>query len=97
MSRIMKVLSAAEFNVLGKIASKTKMDCWFSIEQIGDVDLVYDLEGGSYLGLTEGISVLMEGLDCIDNCSSCALNWQEVDVVRKLCKKLNVEIPVLWR
>ena len=56
-------LSSEEYELLKKIASKSKMDCWFSIRQTkkGD-DYVYDLENRKRLSLRTGIRQLMEGI-----------------------------------
>ncbi len=57
-------LSADEYNLLKKIAEKSKMECWFLIKQTkkGE-DYVYDLEEGKRLSLRTGIRQLMEGID----------------------------------
>ena len=75
-------LTAAQYGVLNKIARRTKMDCWFLIKQDknGD-DYVYDLEEGASIELADGITGLMEGLDCSENIESCHLNW-----IEKICQ-----------
>ena len=57
-------LSSEEYDLLDKIARKSKMDCWFSIRQTkkGD-DYIYDLENGKRLSLATGIYQLMEGIE----------------------------------
>ena len=87
-------LTTAQYSVLNKIARRTKMDCWFLIKQGNDGnDYVYDLEEGTNIELADGISGLMEGLDCHENVESCDLNWIEKSVLCELCAILNVEIP----
>lgn len=88
-----KTLTAAQYGVLNKIAKRTKMDCWFCIQQdaLGQ-DYVYDLELNVALPLDEGIQGLMEGLDCLENIESCDLNWIEKTVLCDLCKMLNINI-----
>ena len=57
-------LNHDEYDLLTKIAEKSKMDCWFLIKQTkkGE-DYVYDLEEGKRLSLRIGIRQLMEGID----------------------------------
>ena len=57
-------LSSEEYDLLNKIARKSKMDCWFSIRQTkkGD-DYIYDLENGKRLSLATGIYQLMVGIE----------------------------------
>ena len=57
-------LNHDEYDLLTKIAEKSKMDCWFLIKQTkkGE-DYVYDLEEGKRLSLRTGIRQLMEGID----------------------------------
>lgn len=88
-----KTLTAAQYGVLNKIARRTKMDCWFCIQQDADgQDYVFDLELNTTLPLDEGIQGLMEGLDCPENIESCDLNWIEKTVLCDLCKMLDVSI-----
>ena len=57
-------LNHDEYELLTKIAEKSKMDCWFLIKQTkkGE-DYFYDLEEGKRLSLRTGIRQLMEGID----------------------------------
>ena len=56
-------LSSEEYDLLKKIASKSNMDCWFSIRQTKKgADYVYDLENRKRLSLRTGIQQLMEGI-----------------------------------
>lgn len=89
-----KTLNAMQYAVLNKIARRTKMDCWFLIIQDRNgKDYVYDVEEGATLSLTDGITGLMEGLDCSENINSCDLNLVEKTVLCELCKELNIDIP----
>ena len=66
MPRI-KTLSEEQYEVLYKIARKSKMDCWFLIKQhirgkhAGE-DYVYDLENGKQMSLRAGVNELAEGV-----------------------------------
>lgn len=61
-------LSNEEFNVLNKIATKSKMDCWFYLKQDSDGnDYVYDLEESKKLSLSDGILMLDEGITSLDD------------------------------
>lgn len=57
-------LTNDEYELLTKIASKSKMDCWFLIKQTkkGD-DYIFDLENSKRISLRTGISQLMEGIE----------------------------------
>lgn len=57
-------LSNDEYELLTKIARKSKMDCWFLIKQTkkGE-DYVFNLEEGKRLSIRTGIRQLMEGID----------------------------------
>lgn len=57
-------LNSEEYDLLTKIAEKSKMDCWFLIKQTkkGE-DYVYDLENSKKISLRTGIRQLMEGID----------------------------------
>ena len=57
-------LSSDEYNLLTKIAEKSKMDCWFLIKQTAKgEDYVYDIENRKRISLRTGIRQLMEGID----------------------------------
>jgi hypothetical protein len=91
-----KLLSDEEYNVLNKVARKTKMDCWFSIKQIDGQDYIDDLEAGVCLDLKEGIGDLVDGLDYYETFQWCNLSQTEVFTLKELCRKLDIEIPVCW-
>lgn len=91
---MIKTLSAAQYAVLNKISRRTKMDCWFLIRQdASGRDYIYDLENKVNLTLNEGVSLLMEGLDCRENVDVCGLNWIEKTVLCSLCSELNILVP----
>jgi hypothetical protein len=56
-------LSTDEYNVLNRIASQTKMDCWFylAVDNNGG-DCVHDLEEGRLISLRQGIEGLNDGI-----------------------------------
>lgn len=56
------LLSPDEYNGLNKIASATKMDCWFHIDTIDGSDVVADLEEGVSYDIAQGVVQLMEGM-----------------------------------
>ena len=56
------VLTANEYNALNKIASATKMDCWFCLANDADGDYVYDLETGQRLEMRDGFAQLEDGM-----------------------------------
>lgn len=72
-------LTDKEISVLNKIASKSKMDCWFSISEDGcSID---DLEENKKLSLNEGIELLYEGMTGI---SDYELSDDEIIIFVKL-------------
>ena len=84
-------LSNDEYNVLNKIACKTKMDCWFYIEQDkSGVDYVRDLEEEQRLSLKDGITQLVEGIGCKENFENCDLSAFEAFVFRNLLEELDI-------
>jgi hypothetical protein len=87
-----KTLTDAEYNVLNKIATRTKSDCWFWLKQDNHgVDYVHDLEEGKRMCLKIGVKLLYEGLDCQENYDNCLLTDEEDRTFRELLKKLNIE------
>lgn len=64
----MEKLLNEEYNVLNKIASKSKMDCWFSlgIDKNGN-DMVLDLEENKEMPLEIGIATLYDGMTSIND------------------------------
>lgn len=79
-------LSSEEYELLTKIAKKSKMDCWFLIKQTkkGE-DYVYDLEEGKRLSLRTGIRQLMEG---IENMYDMYFEDAEKDIMINLLSRL---------
>ena len=90
-----KTLTAKEFYVLCKIASKTKMDCWFCIKQDNNgTDYIYDLEESKRMCLRTGVSQLIEGLNCIENYNACDLTDDEDKAFKELLKKLKINFDI---
>ena len=86
-----KTLTNEEYNLLNKIATKTKTDCWFVLEQDEHgVDYVHDLEKNENLSLVDGVSMLMEAIDCEENFQSCNLSIEEENVLKVLLSKLGI-------
>lgn len=60
-------LGDQEYNVLNLLASKSGMDCWFSLRQINKTDTewedcIYDLESDYEISLVSGLAQFAEGL-----------------------------------
>ena len=92
MNTYYTALTGEEYNVLNKIASKTKMDCWFSIEQGDDgKDYVYDIENGCRVTLVTGVDQLLEGIDCVENYKHCNLTREEEYILDELLRKLGIK------
>lgn len=80
-------LSDDEFNGLNKIASSTKMDCWFYImEEVGR-DIIWDVENNKILSIEDGVSQLREGM--VDPITEYGLTEDEIKAVEELFNKIN--------
>ena len=87
-----KTLTNDEYNVLNKIARKTKMDCWFDIRQDAlGIDYIWDLEERKRTCLRTGVGMLVEGLDCQENYDNCWLTEDEDKAFKALLDKLEIE------
>lgn len=88
-------LTDEEYNLLNKIARKTKMDCWFAIDgdEYEGKEWIVDIEEEITYDLKEGIDYLMQGLDCIENFTACNLTSKEVLTLNDLLNKL--ELPTI--
>ena len=81
-------LSNEEFNVLEKIATKSKMDRWFQIARDDkNNDVVYDREEDSYLSLYNGIAQLDSGITNLDD---YGLTKDEQICYWRLVSRLNI-------
>lgn len=81
-------LSNDEYNVLNKIASQTKMDCWFYISVTPNGgDCIVDIENGTVLNMRHGISMLNEGIvpELLD-----LTDW-EIAIYVDLLRQLGIE------
>ena len=80
-------LTSDEFNGLNKIASSTKMDCWFYImEEVGR-DIIWDVKNNKILSIEDGVSRLIEGM--IDPITKYGLTENEIKAVEELFKQIN--------
>lgn len=85
--RIRIHLTNEEYDVLNKITSQTKTDCWFSLDVDEDgFDCVKDLERGYKITLRFAISILNDAI--IPNLLS--LTDKEIEVYTNLLKKLDI-------
>lgn len=59
-------LTSSEFNVINKIARKSKMDCWFCIKERKrnevEYNYVFDCENNKGMSLRQGIKQLIDGI-----------------------------------
>lgn len=82
----MKKLTNEEWNVLNKIATASKMDCWFYLKEKDQfTDIVYDCENNKELSLYEGISMLDSGITSLEDYN---LSQQEMKVYFSLVSRL---------
>ena len=85
----MKISNDA-FNGLNQIATATKMDCWFLLEEKDGEDIIVDLENDEELDFTDGLSQLSEGI--VDSLSSMGLSKEEIEAVRYLFEFYGIPI-----
>lgn len=86
-------LTKQEYDVLNKIATKSKMDCWFLIKESEDglTDYIMDLEENKEMSLTEGILTLHDGINYPGGYLDCELTDVEIDVLSSLLSKLELD------
>ena len=83
-------LSNEAYNALNTIAEKTKMDCWFWIEERENEDVIRDLENGECLTMEVGLSQFAEGIiDPLDHYGLCK---DEMKAVIELFDNFGIEI-----
>ena len=80
-------LTGDEFNGLNKIASSTKMDCWFYIMEEAGRDVIWDVENNKILSIEDGVSQLLEGM--VDPITEYGLNEDEIRAVEEIFKQIN--------
>lgn len=86
--------SSDEYNVLNKIATKTKADCWFWLDHDDNGnDIILDLEENKQLEIEEGVGYLLECASDEANYKYCDLTLQEKATFYSLIKKLNISMP----
>lgn len=88
-------LTVQEYNVLNKIATKSKMDCWFWLKQDKNGnDYVYDIEEGKRMSLKKGVWQLADGFffDYTEKERNTLLDLdeEEIQVFRELLVKLKI-------
>ena len=82
-------LTDNERSALDKIATATKMDCWFHLVEIDGIDYVEDLENGCKLmGVDEAFRDFADGI--VDPLTEYNLTAGEVEAIEKLLKDLEV-------
>lgn len=86
-------LSNEEYNVLNKIATESKMDCWFSItDEDCTSDSIYDLENDQFMSIKEGVDQLVEGMT---NYEDYSMTEDEIKTFEELLNKLGIKfIPL---
>lgn len=86
-SKEIKQLTNEEYNVLGLLSSRSKMDCWFDIITKKNKDYVHDLEYDTILSLKNGISIFNDGLTDLDDYK---LSKKEKNCYLNLIKRLGI-------
>lgn len=87
----MKHLTAEEYNLINKLTSQTKTDCWFCLATDADgSDCVKDLETGEILTLQNALSQLNEAIipELVN------ITDEEKLIYAKLIAKLNLTNPL---
>lgn len=93
MKKIRINLTINECVALNRIASRTKMDCWFSLSEDKEGHAcVYDLEKRRNITLRYGVKLLREGIDGFspDELIRLGICKLEQEIFEKLCEKLEV-------
>ena len=68
------------------------MDCWFRLEEAENgTDYVRDIEENRYMTLTEGVSLLVEG---IASYHLCELSDEEISILEMVLIKLRIDANV---
>ena len=80
-----------EYNVLNKIATESKMDCWFSIAEYEE-DCIHDLENDQFISIKEGVGQLVEGMT---NYEDYSMTEDEIKTFEELINKLGIEFTPL--
>lgn len=75
-------LTAAAYNGLNKIASRSGMDCWFSLTERAGNDVVYDIENKKIISLKEGLKDFKDGIT--EPYEFYGLNSEEASAVENL-------------
>lgn len=81
-------LTNEQFNLLERITSTTKTDCWFSIVTDNDGDQVYDLEHNEFMSWNVAISELMSA---IDNYEDCGISDEDARLMVSLIRSLKLD------
>lgn len=95
MKKIRINLTINECVALNRIASRTKMDCWFSLSEDKEgYACVYDLERRRNITLRHGVKLLREGIDgfTADELRALGISPLEQRIFKNLCKKLELEV-----
>lgn len=82
------MLTNEECNILDQIASKSKMDCWFWIEETDEGHVIHDLEEDKRVSLKSGIEQLVEGI--VEGADFYGLSENQVSVFENLLKRLEI-------
>lgn len=86
-------LTNEEYNVLNHITSATKTDCWFWLKTDKDGnDYVYDLEEGCPVSWQDGLSMLYEAVDFMEeeDWAELGVDAEEIAVFNNLLERLGV-------
>lgn len=85
-------LTNEEYNLLNKITSRTKTDCWFWLDtDRSGFDCVKDLERGYRITLRFAVKILNEALEgCTDLLD---LTTEEIEIYGQLMEKLELPNP----
>ena len=84
------VLTDLEYNALNKIASASKLDCWFSIDTVFGVDYVYDIASGKRFSMRRGVSILFSEMVFEPDDPFYGLTGDEVFAFKRLLVKLGI-------
>lgn len=84
------IMSEAEYNVLDKILTKSKMEDIFIVQQENENDYIWDIEEGEQLSLKDGLSQICESMEDWRECYG--LTNEDLEVFNKLLEKLEIDM-----
>ena len=91
------LLSNEDFDILEKVAHKSKIDTWFELRDRKDkttdkcYTAVFDLDQGRFVSLQYGVRLLSEGCSPLSSMADdCQMTKEEVNQFQSACFRLGI-------